>query len=42
MNTLEMNRILSKALLGKQTVNLDRAGIVLTVGDGIARVFWVE
>lgn len=39
MNTLEMNRILSKALLGKQTVNLDRAGIVLTVGDGIARVF---
>jgi proton translocating ATP synthase F1 alpha subunit len=39
MNALEMNRILAKALLGRQTVNLDRAGIVLTVGDGIARVF---
>lgn len=34
-----MNKILAKSLLGKQTVNLDRAGIVLTVGDGIARVY---
>jgi len=39
MNSLEMNKILARALLGKQAVNLDRAGIVLTVGDGIARVF---
>jgi F-type H+/Na+-transporting ATPase subunit alpha len=39
MTISEMNRVLSKAILGKKPLNLERAGVVLTVGDGIARVF---
>jgi len=39
MKSTEVSKILMKFLLGKKTANLERTGIVLSVGDGIARIF---
>jgi len=38
MKSAELQRILLNSLLGKGKVNVEKAGIVLNVGDGIARV----
>lgn len=38
MKSAELQRILLDSLLGKGKVNVEKAGIVLNVGDGIARV----
>jgi len=39
MKSTEVSKILMKFLLGRKTANLERTGIVLSVGDGIARIF---
>lgn len=39
MKAAEVSKILMKFLVGKRTANLERTGIVLSVGDGIARIF---
>lgn len=42
MRSAEISKVLLKVLLGKQTMNLEKTGFVLTVGDGIARVFGLQ
>jgi len=42
MRSSEISRILLKVLVGKKTQNLEKTGFVLTVGDGIARVFGLQ
>jgi F-type H+-transporting ATPase subunit alpha len=38
----EMQNILQDILIGRRITGLDKAGYVLTVGDGIARVYGLE
>jgi F-type H+-transporting ATPase subunit alpha len=42
MRSSEMTKVLLKVLLGKKTINLEKTGFVLTVGDGIARVYGLQ
>lgn len=38
----EMQNILQDILIGRRVTGLEKAGYVLTVGDGIARVYGLE
>jgi len=42
MKANEINKLLVKILTGKRIASLERTGLVLTVGDGIARVFGLQ
>jgi len=42
VKTKELPRNVVKALLGKRTIAVDKTGYVLTVGDGIARVYGLQ